>query len=968
MSKTANKIDQHLLLPWSPEWPRELIKLVNICPMTIHELAKLFHKIVLKLAKDNQYSTLPDLFISLQQRRPALARFIHPETTELLEKAQHPDHFKALRQVIAKKLSHLPRADASLQQLPYAPNIYSKVKFDQLADYQKCAIGSLKSSPSLIANEFGEEPNGVRHINHRFDDRVISISINEDGTLRNYLGKGSFGSVHQADWECVLPVDTEADYVYVKCSNQSIVIKSSKEPIEADEQRLLELLYQGSGVNSENDSHHIIMQQAKGNNLQQLISQRICSSISRLERIRLALKMIAITETLHQQGIIHADIKPQQFIVEIEEDKVQHVSLIDFGFAGRTSSKSRKVKMTLRGTPGYTAPELFHNAIESDKALYDAKTDSYALGISLAELFAGEADILFEINQTPDQPQGHRNIDKETLQNLCNRYAEIDAIAGLIDPDPRKRISLKQAEARLEKAMAAHDPVAFLKLCLKFQPVKSGRKKRTRPRHKDPVNEAKAKAIDELERILQSSDNSSLSNIIAQMHCCIIAAENKQKQQHKRNIFSRIFNTKSRVSRALKKAIIDLNEKHDFNFVTDLRESIITEIDALNPLNEFQTALLSQLLKQPNQLWHKHTELKPQSYFVQHDSQVYEVRLRQSIVKQGKNGNTRYYVLPHRSQTGHSSYTEATIKMIDAYFVIENNELQRRNDANLTWKPLKVNSNSPGYALSFQSKQQLFEQANRELAIAKRLEIPCPEVITLSTKPSDKSPHRKRKIGLFMQRKQGVNLAEKWPTLQTKNQSTNLELSLELLFQMLVLAKQKIDRQIIHYHIGLDNLVISEENKLSIADFSACALPHQPIPLQLLPNDVAMSIDPDFKRIHSCFEQGRPVDTTMVAMSLAEGQQLMLHQLAKAFLSLLNPQRPYQAPQSLDEFTKHFIGAELAGNPSIGALYDLVKSMLQKPNGSIAATPIDTLINEVNCIRKSIVTAHTYTAQGPVAT
>jgi len=90
-------------------------------------------------------------------------------------------------------------------------------------------------------------------------------------------------------------------------------------------------------------------------------------------------QMLEAVNYLHTRGMVHGDIKPENFCYETKDYK--HLKLIDFGTAFEQSAPSSD---GLRGTTErYLAPEMFHTHMPS------AKADIFALGITVFILVTG---------------------------------------------------------------------------------------------------------------------------------------------------------------------------------------------------------------------------------------------------------------------------------------------------------------------------------------------------------------------------------------------------------------------------------------------------------------------------------------------------------------------------------------------------------------------------------------------------
>ena len=82
---------------------------------------------------------------------------------------------------------------------------------------------------------------------------------------------------------------------------------------------------------------------------------------------------------LHENGIIHKDLKPSNIMLN---DNGVDVSIIDFGISSIRESGNTVVVTRTGMTPEYSAPETFKN-------LFLSESDYYSFGITIYELFCG---------------------------------------------------------------------------------------------------------------------------------------------------------------------------------------------------------------------------------------------------------------------------------------------------------------------------------------------------------------------------------------------------------------------------------------------------------------------------------------------------------------------------------------------------------------------------------------------------
>jgi serine/threonine protein kinase len=155
----------------------------------------------------------------------------------------------------------------------------------------------------------------------------------------------------------------------------------------------------------------------------------------------LALQMCSALQEAHAQGIVHRDLKPENVMIDTQGN----VKIMDFGIA-RSMDAMTRLTGSMVGTPAYMAPEQV-----SGKQV-DFRTDIYALGLILYEMFSGQPAFQAE-NAVAVALKQMREAPKPPHEVKPSVPAEIEqAILKCLEKEPARRF---QSVAQLAEALRA---------------------------------------------------------------------------------------------------------------------------------------------------------------------------------------------------------------------------------------------------------------------------------------------------------------------------------------------------------------------------------------------------------------------------------------------------------------------------------------------------------------------------------
>ncbi len=143
-------------------------------------------------------------------------------------------------------------------------------------------------------------------------------------------------------------------------------VRAAREVISPNVCRIFDLVEEGG-------REFVSMEYIDGATLLEVLRER--SPLELREAMRLASQFLAGLEAIHEAGLVHRDVKPENVMIT----RTGRVVLMDFGLAkGITEDQ----QATVAGTPAYMAPEQMWGVGP------DARADIFSAGVVLAEMIA----------------------------------------------------------------------------------------------------------------------------------------------------------------------------------------------------------------------------------------------------------------------------------------------------------------------------------------------------------------------------------------------------------------------------------------------------------------------------------------------------------------------------------------------------------------------------------------------------
>lgn len=245
------------------------------------------------------------------------------------------------------------------------------------------------------------------------------------------LGQGSFGEVRLA-WHRLA-----GQKVAIKSYEKSKMTEPNHWRRVQQEIRLMERLNHPHIIRELEmiDSPkriHIAMEYAGGGNLCSYVKGK--QRLAEPEARKLFLQLLCAVDYMHENCIIHRDIKLENVLFDEEQ---QNVKLTDFGFSVMVRDPMKRLKIFC-GTPSYMAPEITQR-----REYLGRPVDVWSLAVLLYACLAGHFP--FTAKTYPELYKKIAAAQVKFPETLMSSSVK-DLLRRMLHPDPMKRLTLAHAK------------------------------------------------------------------------------------------------------------------------------------------------------------------------------------------------------------------------------------------------------------------------------------------------------------------------------------------------------------------------------------------------------------------------------------------------------------------------------------------------------------------------------------------
>lgn len=270
-------------------------------------------------------------------------------------------------------------------------------------------------------------------------DRVdMPEAIKEKYFVDRKLGSGAFGEVFKLLDKRLQPYAVKHIKGFSSSASGSMSNKSTTNEINILKNlshpciiKFVDIIRHGDGGAS------IILEFMAGGDLLNRIVNHPLKRLTEDQARGMFYQLTHALQYLHQKGITHRDIKPDNVLLLDNSDDTL-VKLSDFGLSKVVTDGT--VLKSLLGTPNYVAPEIINTTKLKE---YNNKVDIWSMGVMLFAMLSGTLPFAEDYGDIQAQIlKGKFNFSANCWQQVSSDAKEM--IKRMLTVNPQKRISISE--------------------------------------------------------------------------------------------------------------------------------------------------------------------------------------------------------------------------------------------------------------------------------------------------------------------------------------------------------------------------------------------------------------------------------------------------------------------------------------------------------------------------------------------
>jgi serine/threonine protein kinase len=298
------------------------------------------------------------------------------------------------------------------------------MEFCPVCMLRKALVGGVESGESSTSKEAVKPtPEAASRFDH------YELVKGENGTPVE-LGRGAMGVTYKAlDVDLHCPVTLKVNEKYLGDESARLrFLREARAAARLRHSNVASVLHLGRT----GSSYFYAMEFVEGETLENLIKRS-----GKLE-IKLALEIVAQVAAglaaVHEQNLVHRDIKPTNIMVRLKEERGVTAKIIDLGLAKTLDESASEAGISspgaFVGTPEFASPEQFGGVG------VDIRSDLYSLGVTLWVMVTGQTPFRGPSAEVMYQHQ-HAPLPRERLKDVPQPVVVL--LEKLLEKDPAQR-------------------------------------------------------------------------------------------------------------------------------------------------------------------------------------------------------------------------------------------------------------------------------------------------------------------------------------------------------------------------------------------------------------------------------------------------------------------------------------------------------------------------------------------------